>query len=146
MAAVGLNFIIWSQWRRSDRRVPHPGAGDPGFLAGLFFFMYALPAAAIGGCRGWSRCRSPWIGSKANYAAAAITFVPSSRWWRRCSSACRSCWESGAGSSAPVFRAEPSSSQLPKPSYSSYVALILAKVYADVTFSRRATGVKASKR
>jgi hypothetical protein len=132
MAAVGLNFIMWLALQFGS--FLSPALGIAGFLAALFFFIYALPAAAIGGVSGVESLQVSLDRVKTNYAAAALVYVVSASLVAAMLLGLHSVLTYTA------LGGWPSSVQtivlaIAEAIVSSYIALILAKTYSDVTFT-----------
>ena len=131
MAAVGLNFIIWVALQFGA--FLSPALAIVGSLAAIYFFMYALPAAAIGGVSGVESLQVSLDRVKTNYAAAALVFVVSAILVLAMLRGMQFLLMDTSLGTLPASSNDRLSVR--QAIVSSYIALILAKTYSDVTFT-----------
>ncbi len=130
MAAVGLNFVIAAAALIGGIVAAPLAIGL--MIVAAFFFIYTLPAAAIGGVPGGASLSISIDRVKSNYLAAILVFIATIAAFAAVLFALPYLLEhvqnlpSVAGKSITALLLSVASS---------YVALVLAKTYADVSFT-----------
>jgi len=134
LAALGFMFVLWAAGALGG--VLGSGVGLALTVVALFFFIYTLPAAAIGGIPGGAALQISFERARSNVpttllvaAVYIITFI--------------GVPIVSAYLSVPVLLAGGSSlvesliAALVQAVFSGYFALVLAKVYNDISYGRR---------
>jgi hypothetical protein len=132
MASVGLNFVLWAAALVGGfiTQIAAVLAG----IAAVYFFIYTLPAAAIGGVPGSVALQISIERVKSNYAGAAIpALVVVAAFFATI------FIDSGALAAVVPFNGPPFAFRLIEALVESivmaYVAVVLAKTYSDVSFT-----------
>lgn len=131
MAAVGMNFVIAAA--ALVGAIVNPLLSLALIALAVFFFIYTLPAAALGGVPGTAALSISIDRVKSNYLAAALVFVASIVCYGGIIFFALP-WVLGHIEHLPSV-ASKSATALILSIASSYIALVLAKTYSDVSFT-----------
>jgi hypothetical protein len=131
MAAIGLNFVLFAASLAGN--FIGPVFGLLLSAVALYFFMYALPAAAIGSVPGGASLSVSIDRVKSNYLAAALLFIAMMAVYIGVYTYALPYALEHAGNYGTVV--ERIVQALVLSIASSYIALVLAKTYSDVSFT-----------
>ncbi len=138
MAAIGFNFIIWVAFSLGS----FVGTGIGGLILGalaLYFFIYTMPAAALGGTPGGAALQASFELARGNplpTAGVAIAYVVTFFILSGYAASWLLVWLAtlGVASSALITLGVIALAQALA---AGYVALVLSKTYTEISYGRR---------